>query len=69
MAKKKKVLAKVEAERGNLHRAVSILQCAANSMEAGDGVESDDAPDYPDVIRIAIDIISKSAVRLDSVNL
>ena len=57
----------IEAERGSLSKAESLLGCLAISMEH----ETDPAtaPYYPDVAGLARDLLKQSIDRLDSLNL
>jgi hypothetical protein len=57
----------IEAERGRLSKAESLLGCLAISME----YETDPAtaPHYPDVAGLARDLLKQSIDRLDSLNL
>lgn len=54
----------IEAERGNLAKADSVLGCLAASMEC----ETDPVtgPYYPDVAEVARDLVRQSINRLDS---
>ena len=54
----------IEAERGNLAKADSLLGCLVISMEyEADGA---DRPYYPDVAQLARDLVKQSINRLDS---
>jgi hypothetical protein len=57
----------IEAERGSLSKAESLLGCLAISLEH----EADPAtaPYYPDVAGLARDLLKQSIDRLDSLNL
>jgi hypothetical protein len=57
----------IEAERDNLSRAHSLLACLAIAMEYDSG--SADGAYYPDVARIARDMVKKSIGALDSLAL
>src|ERR1700727_2672232 len=48
----------IEAERGNLAKAESVLGCLAISMEAATDLTT--GPYYPDVAEVARDLIRKS---------
>lgn len=54
----------IEAERGNLAKAESVLGCLAASMEC----ETDPVtgPYYPDVAEVARELVRQSINRLDS---
>ena len=57
----------IEAERDNLARAESVLGCLAVSMEY-DG-EVAQKPYYPDVARLASELIRQSINGLDALNI
>jgi hypothetical protein len=57
----------IEAERGNLAKAESVLGCMAISMEAETDLTT--GPYYPDVAEVARDLIRKSINGLDSLTL
>src|ERR1700679_3619802 len=57
----------VEAERGNLSRAQTLLECLSVAMEYGE--MNHRGPYYPDVVRMASKILRKSIDALDSVHL
>jgi hypothetical protein len=57
----------IEAERGNLAKAESVLGCMAISMEAEADLTT--GPYYPDVAEVARDLIRKSINGLDSLTL
>ncbi len=54
----------IEAERGNLSKAESLLGCLVVSMEYQP--ESVDGPHYPDVAQLARQIVRQSINGLDS---
>lgn len=58
----------VETERGNLARADSLLGCLQLAMEYGDDT-IERAPYYPDVAKIAREIIRNTINALDSIHL
>lgn len=58
----------IEVERGRLMKADSILGCASLALDYGDNCDPR-KPYYPDVVDVARDLISESALRLDAVNL
>jgi hypothetical protein len=58
----------VEAERGNLAQADSLLGCLQLAMEYGDDA-IERAPYYPDVAKIAREIIRNTINALDSIRL
>jgi hypothetical protein len=58
----------IEAERGNLAKAESLLGCLTIAMEYGD-TESPHGPYYPDVAQVARDLVRQSISGLDSVTL
>jgi hypothetical protein len=64
----KSLLDIVEAERGNLAQADSLLGCLQLAMEYGDDA-MERAPYYPDVAKIAREIIRNSINALDSIHL
>jgi hypothetical protein len=57
----------IEAERGNLAKAESVLGCLAISMEADADITT--GPYYPDVAEVARDLVRKSINGLDSLTL
>jgi hypothetical protein len=57
----------IEAERGNLSRADSLLGCLIIAMEYGETMQK--GPYYPDVAQIAHEMVRKSISALDPVNL
>src|SRR5271169_6190079 len=57
----------IEAERGNLAKAESLLGCLVISMEYG--TDSATGPYYPDVAQIACDLVRQSINGLDSLTL
>lgn len=57
----------IEAERGNLAKAEAVLGCMAIAMEYES--DSETGPYYPDVARIARDIVRQSINSLDSLAL
>ena len=57
----------IEAERGNLAKAESLLGCLMNSMEYD--MDSATAPYYPDVAQLARDLVRQSINGLDSLTL
>jgi hypothetical protein len=57
----------IEIERGNLSQAESLLGCLAISMEYE--TDSVEAPYYPDVARLARDLVRQSINGLDSLSL
>jgi hypothetical protein len=63
----------IEAERGNLAKADSILACLILAMEYGAEAPHREggslAPYYPDVARIARDLVRGAIQRLDSLYL
>jgi hypothetical protein len=61
----------IEIERGNLSTAESLLGCMAIAMEYDTDADSDSGagPYYPDVARIARDLVRQSINRLDSLTL
>ena len=54
----------IEAERGNLSRAESVLGCLAIAMEYE--ADSVNGPYYPDVAQLARDLVRQSINGLDS---
>ena len=54
----------IEAERGNLSRAESVLGCLAISMEYD--ADSVNKPYYPDVAQLARELVRQSINGLDS---
>jgi hypothetical protein len=54
----------IETERSNLARAESVLGCLASSMEYE--ADSVNKPDYPDVARLARELVRQSINGLDS---
>jgi hypothetical protein len=59
----------IEAERGRLGKAESLLGCLTISMEYESCSGQNDGPSYPDVAQVACDLIRQTIDRLDSVNL
>jgi hypothetical protein len=59
----------IEAERGRLSKAESLLGCLAISMEYESCSGQNDGPYYPDVAQVACDLIRQTIDGLDSVNL
>ena len=59
----------IEIERGNLSQAESLLGCLAISMEYEYETDSVEAPYYPDVARLARDLVRQSINGLDSLSL
>jgi hypothetical protein len=57
----------IEAERGNLSKAESVLGCLAIAMEYE--TDSVDGPHYPDVAQIAREMVRQSINNLDSLEL
>lgn len=57
----------IEMERANLSRAESLLGCLAASMEYQ--TDSADTPYYPDVARLARELVRQSINGLDSLAL
>ena len=57
----------IETERANLSQAESVLGCLANSMEYD--ADSANKPYYPDVARLARELVRQSINRLDSLAL
>jgi hypothetical protein len=55
----------IEAERGNLSKAESVLGCLTIALEYGD-TESTSGPYYPDVAEVARDLVRQSINGLDS---
>jgi hypothetical protein len=58
----------VETERGNLAQADSLLGCLQLAMQYGDDA-MERAPYYPDVAKIAREIIRNTINALDSIHL
>jgi hypothetical protein len=58
----------IEAERGNLAKAESVLGCLTIAMEYGD-TDSTTGPYYPDVAQVARDLVRRSINALDSLTL
>lgn len=58
----------IERERARLMRADSVLGCASLALEYGDNADPR-RPYYSDVVDLARELVSESALRLDSVNL
>jgi hypothetical protein len=54
----------IEAERGNLSKAESVLGCLTIAMEYE--TDSVDGPHYPDVAQIAREMVRQSINNLDS---
>jgi hypothetical protein len=54
----------IEAERGNLSKAESVLGCLAIAMEYE--LDPVDGPHYPDVAQIAGEMVRQSINNLDS---
>jgi len=54
----------IEAERGNLCKAESVLGCLAIAMEYE--TESSNGPHYPDVAELARELVRQSINNLDS---
>jgi hypothetical protein len=61
------LLKTIEAERDNLSRADSLLGCLKIAMEYGESTHK--GPYYPDVARIAHEMVRKSINALDPINL
>jgi hypothetical protein len=61
------LFATVEVERDNLSRAESLIGCLKIAMEYGG--ETGAVPYYPDVAQIAGDMVRKSILALDPMNL
>jgi hypothetical protein len=61
----------IEAERDNLSKAESLLGCLAIAMEHGAWEHEDEVvpPYYPDVARMARNLVRQSINGLDSLNL
>jgi hypothetical protein len=59
----------IEIERGNLSQAESLLGCLVISMEYEYETDSVNAPYYPDVARLARDLVRQSINGLDSLSL
>jgi len=61
----------IEAERDNLCKAESLLGCLAIAMEHGAWEHEDEVvpPYYPDVARMARNLVRQSINALDSLNL
>jgi hypothetical protein len=59
----------IEAERGRLTKAESLLGCLTISMEYEGCSGENDGPYYPDVAQVACDLIRQTIDGLDSVNL
>ena len=61
----------IEAERDNLSKAESLLGCLAIAMEHGAWEHEDEVmpPYYPDVARMARNLVRQSINALDSLNL
>ena len=57
----------IEVERGNLSQAESVLGCLVTSMEYD--TDSVDKPFYPDVARLAREMVRRSINGLDSLTL
>ena len=57
----------IEMERDNLSKAASVLACLADSMEYAE--DTIDGPYYPDVARLARQLITQSINALDSLTL
>ena len=57
----------IETERGNLFKADSLLGCLVIAMEYEDDAVS--GPHYPDVAKIARELVQKSIDGLDSLTL
>jgi hypothetical protein len=55
----------IEAERGNLSKAESVLGCLTIALEYGD-TESTSGPYYSDVAEVARDLVRQSINGLDS---
>jgi hypothetical protein len=58
---------KLEKVRGELARAVSLLDCIVLAMEHGEGESK--GPYYPELVGMARDIVRKSNNDLDIVSL
>jgi hypothetical protein len=58
----------IEAERGNLAKAESVLGCLTIALEYGD-TESTSGPYFPDVAEVARDLVRRSINGLDSLEL
>jgi hypothetical protein len=56
----------IETERARLMKAQAILSCTLVAMECGNNA---DAPYYPDVLRLAQELVSQSIDQLDSLRL
>jgi hypothetical protein len=61
------LLKAIDAERGNLGRAISVLQCLEVALEHGEDFHS--GPHYVEVAQVAISMIAKSVDALDEFNL
>jgi len=61
----------IEAERDNLSKAESLLGCLAIAMEHGAWEHEDEVvpPYYPDIARMACNLVRQSINALDSLNL
>lgn len=61
----------IEAERGNLSKAESLLACLAIAVEHGSGEHKDEVspPYYPDLARMARNLVRQSINALDSLHL
>lgn len=57
----------IERERDNLSKAASVLACLADSMEYAE--DAIDGPYYPDVARLARQLVTQSINALDSLTL
>jgi hypothetical protein len=60
----------IDAERDNLSKAETLLGCLAISMEHGNWDHEDEVaqPYYPDVARMARDLVRQSINALDALN-
>lgn len=73
MAARKRVKAKtvseaIETERGNLGRAVSLLQCLTIALENADDPVAG-GPLYYEISQMAVEMVSASMDALDCINL
>lgn len=66
--KAKSVSEAIETERGNLGRAISLLQCLTIALENADDPVAG-GPLYWEISQMAVEMVSDSMNALDSINL
>lgn len=63
------IIERVEVQRTQLRRAVSVLACARFALNYSDWIEDESGLDCADVVAVACDLVQVVMTALDRVNL